>query len=159
MARFKDFDEDQAIDSAVEWARSYEATSVRDLADTWTSARAFTPPTAASALFTKALERYANARCVSASPASRRGIGPRRRSALSSQRNIEAARTVSHVPRNIDAEAVSGHLLSIRVLARTEARRKLLEGIALCQSSRGHRGRQKVAVRTDCGKRRRALII
>ena len=39
MACFKAFDEDQAIDPAVDcfWARGYEATSVRDLADTWAS--------------------------------------------------------------------------------------------------------------------------
>jgi len=35
MARLKDFDEDRAIDAAVDcfWAHGYEATSVRDLAE------------------------------------------------------------------------------------------------------------------------------
>jgi len=50
------------------------------------------------------------------------------------QRNIEIARTAGQVPCEIDAEAVSGHLLGvllgIRVLARTGARRKLLAGVA-----------------------------
>jgi len=34
MSRLKEFDEDKAIDGAVDcfWARGYEATSVRDLA-------------------------------------------------------------------------------------------------------------------------------
>jgi hypothetical protein len=43
MARFKAFDEDQAIDCF--WVRGDEATSVRDLAETWaSSARAPTTP-------------------------------------------------------------------------------------------------------------------
>jgi len=50
------------------------------------------------------------------------------------RRNIEAARKAGQVPRGIDAEEVSGHLLGvllgIRVLARTGARRKLLEAAA-----------------------------
>jgi TetR/AcrR family transcriptional repressor of nem operon len=50
------------------------------------------------------------------------------------RRNVEAARRAGQVPRTIDPEAVSGHLLGvvlgIRVLARTGARRKLLEGVA-----------------------------
>jgi hypothetical protein len=47
MACFKAFDEDQAIDPAIDcfWARGYAATSVRDLADTWaSSARTSTTP-------------------------------------------------------------------------------------------------------------------
>lgn len=50
------------------------------------------------------------------------------------RRNIEAARAAGQVPRTIDAEDVSGHLLGvlagIRVLARTGAKRKLLEAVA-----------------------------
>lgn len=50
------------------------------------------------------------------------------------RRNIEAARAAGQVPRTIDAEEASGHLLGvlagIRVLARTGAKRKLLEAVA-----------------------------
>jgi TetR/AcrR family transcriptional repressor of nem operon len=50
------------------------------------------------------------------------------------RRNIEAAHKVGQVPKRIDAESVSAHLLGvvlgIRVLARTGAKRKLLEGVA-----------------------------
>jgi TetR/AcrR family transcriptional regulator, transcriptional repressor for nem operon len=50
------------------------------------------------------------------------------------RRNIEAARRAGQVPRGLDAEALSGHLLGvvlgIRVLARTGAKRRLLEGVA-----------------------------
>jgi len=50
------------------------------------------------------------------------------------RRNIEAARAAGQVPRTIDAEETSGHLLGvlagIRVLARTGAKRKLLEAVA-----------------------------
>jgi TetR/AcrR family transcriptional repressor of nem operon len=50
------------------------------------------------------------------------------------RRNIEAAQRVGQVPKSIDAEEVSGHLLGvvagIRVLARTGARRKALESVA-----------------------------
>lgn len=50
------------------------------------------------------------------------------------RRNIEAARAAGQVSRAIDAEEVSGHLLGvlagIRVLARTGAKRKLLEAVA-----------------------------
>jgi TetR/AcrR family transcriptional repressor of nem operon len=49
-------------------------------------------------------------------------------------RNVEAAREAGHIPRKINAEFVSGHLLGvllgIRVLARTGAHRKLLESVA-----------------------------
>ena len=49
------------------------------------------------------------------------------------RRNIAAARKAGQVPRRLDAEAVSGHLLGvllgIRVLARTGAKRKLLESV------------------------------
>lgn len=50
------------------------------------------------------------------------------------RRNIEAARAAGQVSRAIDAEDVSAHLLGvlagIRVLARTGAKRKLLEAVA-----------------------------
>jgi TetR/AcrR family transcriptional repressor of nem operon len=50
------------------------------------------------------------------------------------RRNIEAAHEVGQVPKRIAAESTSAHLLGvvlgIRVLARTGAKRKLLEGVA-----------------------------
>lgn len=50
------------------------------------------------------------------------------------QRNIEAGRRSGQMPRTIDAEEVSAHLLGvllgIRVLARTRPERALLEGAA-----------------------------
>lgn len=50
------------------------------------------------------------------------------------QRNIEAGRRSGQMPRKIDAESVSAHLLGvllgIRVLARTRPERALLEGAA-----------------------------
>lgn len=50
------------------------------------------------------------------------------------RRNIEAAQRVAQVPKSVDAEEVSGHLLGvlagIRVLARTGASRKVLESVA-----------------------------
>ena len=50
------------------------------------------------------------------------------------RRNVEAARRDGQLPKTIDAEEVSAHLLGvllgIRVLARTGARRKTLEGVA-----------------------------
>lgn len=64
MARLKEFDEDRAIDAAVDcfWNRGYEATSVRDLAQQMgiggTSLyNAFGDK---RALFVRSLERYAN---------------------------------------------------------------------------------------------------
>jgi TetR/AcrR family transcriptional repressor of nem operon len=50
------------------------------------------------------------------------------------KRNLEAARHAGQVHKRLDAEAVSAHLLGvvlgIRVLARTGAKRKLLESVA-----------------------------
>jgi TetR/AcrR family transcriptional regulator, transcriptional repressor for nem operon len=50
------------------------------------------------------------------------------------RRNVEAARAAGQAPRKIDPEGVADHLLGvvlgIRVLARTGARRGLLEGVA-----------------------------
>jgi TetR/AcrR family transcriptional repressor of nem operon len=64
MARFKAFDEDHAIDAAVDcfWARGYEATSVRDLADSMGigSASLYNAYGDKRSLFTRSLERYAN---------------------------------------------------------------------------------------------------
>src|SRR5260370_22187430 len=63
-ARWKPSDEQQAIDSAVDcfWARGYEATSVRDLAARMGigGASLYNAYGDKRALFTKALERYAN---------------------------------------------------------------------------------------------------
>jgi TetR/AcrR family transcriptional repressor of nem operon len=64
MARLKAFDEQQAIDAAVDcfWARGYEATSVRDLADSMGigGASLYNAYGDKRALFTRSLERYAN---------------------------------------------------------------------------------------------------
>ncbi len=50
------------------------------------------------------------------------------------RRNVEAAQRAGQVPASIDAEEISAHLLGvlagIRVLARTGARRKVLESVA-----------------------------
>jgi len=64
MARLKAFDEQRAIDAAVDcfWARGYEATSVRDLADRMGigGASLYNAYGDKRALFTQSLERYAN---------------------------------------------------------------------------------------------------
>ena len=185
MARTKEFDEDRAVDAAVDcfWLRGYEATSVRDLAQSMgiggTSLyNAFGDK---RALFARSLERYANRSMrerVCRLEASRqpkeaihaffaeiidRSLADRDRkgcllvnSALDVaphdkeigkvvagyldeiraffRRNIEAARKAGRVPKKIDAEDVSAHLLGvlvgIRVLARTGARRRVLEAVA-----------------------------
>ena len=185
MARLKGFDEEQAIDAAVDcfWARGYEATSVRDLAERMGigGASLYNAYGDKRALFARSLERYAN-RSMRARIA---GLQKRHRpkeairaffseiiersvkdpdrkgcllvnSALDVaphdaeigkvvaayldeirgffRRNVEAARSSGQAPKKIDPDEVSGHLLGvllgIRVLARTGARRKLLEGIA-----------------------------
>ena len=50
------------------------------------------------------------------------------------RRNLEAARKADQVPRTLDPDEVSGHLLGvvlgIRVLARTRAKRRVLEAVA-----------------------------
>jgi TetR/AcrR family transcriptional repressor of nem operon len=50
------------------------------------------------------------------------------------RRNVEAAQRTGQAPRALDAEETASHLLGvlagIRVLARTGARRKVLEGVA-----------------------------
>ena len=185
MARLKAFDEDRALDLAVDcfWSRGYEATSVRDLADSMGIGGASLYNTYGDkrALFVRSLERYANrsmreriarleanrqpkeailaflAEIIDRSVADpdRKGcllvnsaldiaphdaeIGKAVGDYLGEIRaffrcNIEAAHKVGQVSKRIDAESVSAHLLGvvlgIRVLARTGAKRKLLEGVA-----------------------------
>src|SRR5271170_4896209 len=64
MARLKEFDEDKALDSAVDcfWEHGYEATSVRDLVGAMgiCSASFYNAYGDKRALFAVALERYAN---------------------------------------------------------------------------------------------------
>jgi TetR/AcrR family transcriptional repressor of nem operon len=64
MARVKAFDEQRAIDAAVDcfWARGYEATSVRDLADSMGigGTSLYNAYGDKRALFARSLERYAN---------------------------------------------------------------------------------------------------
>src|SRR5512141_1981888 len=64
MGRLKEFDEDKAIDGAVDcfWARGYEATSVRDLAHHMGigGASLYNAYGGKRALFVAALERYAD---------------------------------------------------------------------------------------------------
>ena len=185
MARLKAFDEDRALDVAVDcfWLRGYEATSVRDLSEAMGigSASLYNAYGDKRALFARSLERYAersmrdrNAR-MEASQRPKAAIGafiaeivdrsvkdPQRKGCLlvnsaldvaphDSQigkvvggyldeirsffrRNIEAACVAGQVPDHLDAEVVSGHLLGvllgIRVLARTGAKRPLLEAVA-----------------------------
>jgi len=185
MARLKAFDEDRALDLAVDcfWSRGYEGTSVRDLADSMGIGGASLYNTYGDkrALFVRSLERYANrsmreriARLEAnrqpkeailaflAEIIDRSVADPERKGCLLVnsaldvaphdaeigkavgdylgeiraffRRNIEAAHKVGQVSKRIDAESVSAHLLGvvlgIRVLARTGAKRKLLEGVA-----------------------------
>jgi TetR/AcrR family transcriptional repressor of nem operon len=185
MARLKAFDEDCALDAAVDcfWLRGYEATSVRDLAEAMGigSASLYNAYGDKRALFSRSLERYAERSMrdrIARMEADRRpkeAIGafiaeivdrslkdPDRKGCLLVnsaldvaphdaeigrvvagylgeirsffRRNIEAARAARQVPDHLDAEEVSGHLLGvllgIRVLARTGAKRKLLEAVA-----------------------------
>ena len=64
MARLKEFDEDRALDAAVDcfWNRGYEATSVRDLAREMGigGASLYNAFGGKRALFERVLERYAN---------------------------------------------------------------------------------------------------
>ncbi len=185
MARFKAFDEEHAIDAAVDcfWAHGYEATSVRDLAERMGigGASLYNAYGDKRALFVKSLERYANRsmrarianleadhrpkeaiRAFLAEIIDRSLKDPDRKGCLLVnsaldvaphdaaigkvvasyldeirgffRRNVLAARAAGQVPKKIDADEVSGHLLGvllgIRVLARTGARRNLLEGVA-----------------------------
>ena len=185
MARLKAFDEDRALDLAVDcfWSRGYGGTSVRDLADSMGIGGASLYNTYGDkrALFVRSLERYANrsmreriARLEAnrqpkeailaflAEIIDRSVTDPDRKGCLLVnsaldvaphdteigkavgdylgeiraffRRSIEAAHKGGQVPKRIDAESVSAHLLGvvlgIRVLARTGAKRKLLEGVA-----------------------------
>jgi TetR/AcrR family transcriptional repressor of nem operon len=185
MARLKAFDEQRAIDAAVDcfWARGYEATSVRDLADSMGigGASLYNAYGDKRALFTRSLERYASRsmreriarlearhqpkeaiRAFLAEIIDRSLKDPDRRGCLLVnsaldvaphdakigrvvagyldelraffRRNLEAARQAGRVPGSLDPDEVSGHLLAvvlgIRVLARTGAKRRLLEGVA-----------------------------
>jgi TetR/AcrR family transcriptional repressor of nem operon len=185
VARPKAFDEDQAIDAAVDcfWARGYEATSVRDLAEAMGigGASLYNAYGGKRALFARSLERYANrstrerlarleaghepGQAIRAFFAEiiRRSVADRARkgcmlvnSALDVaphdapmgkvvagyldeirdffRRNIGAARSAGELPRDVDPEALSAHLLGvllgIRVMARTRPDRALLESMA-----------------------------
>lgn len=185
VARLKSFDEERAIDSAVDcfWARGYEATSVRDLAEAMGigGASLYNAYGDKRELFIRALERYANRSMRERIERIEARYEPKQaiaaflaeiidrsvrdpdckgcmlvNSALDVaphdaeigklvgrylgeiraffKRSLEAARRAGQVPRRLDAEVVSGHLLGvllgIRVLARTGAKRKLLEVVA-----------------------------
>jgi TetR/AcrR family transcriptional regulator, transcriptional repressor for nem operon len=185
MARLKAFDEERALDQAVDcfWSRGYDATSVRDLGEAMGigGASLYNAYGDKRALFVRCLERYANrssrermARLEEKHPpkdAIRAFLGEIVERSLKDpdckgcllvnsaldvaphdaevgravtgyldeiraffRRNIEAARRAGTVPRGIDAEAVSGHLLGvlmgIRALARVKPERKLLESVA-----------------------------
>ena len=185
MARFKAFNEDAAIASAVDcfWARGYEATSVRDLAERMGigGASLYNAYGDKRALFEKALEHYANrsmrervARLEAQHPpkqairaflteiierslqdADHKGcllvnsaldvaphdaeIGKAVAAYLDEiraffRRCLDAAAALGQVPPKLDTEVAAGHLLGVvlgmRVLARTGARRKLLEAVA-----------------------------
>ena len=184
MARVKAFDEERAIDQAVDcfWSRGYEATSVRDLGEAMEigGASLYNAFGDKRALFVKCLERYANRssrermarieekhapkdaiRTLLAEIVERSlkdsdckgcllvnsaldvaphdaAIGKAVAGYLDEirdffRRNIEAARRSGTVPKAIDAEIVSGHLLGvlmgIRVLTRVKPDRKLLESV------------------------------
>ena len=185
MARLKAFDEERAIDAAVDcfWARGYEATSVRDLAESMGigGTSLYNAYGDKRALFSKSLERYANrsmreriarlearhrpkqaVQAFLAEIIDRSLKDPDRRGCLLVnsaldvaphdarigrvvagyldeiraffRRNIVAARAAGQVPRNLDPDEASSHLLGvvlgIRVLARTRAKRRLLEAVA-----------------------------
>jgi TetR/AcrR family transcriptional repressor of nem operon len=184
MPRLKAFDEDRAIDSAVDcfWARGYEATSVRDLAEAMGigGASLYNAYGDKRELFIRSLERYANRSMrervarIEARFEPKQAIGAFLaeiidrsvkdpdckgcllvNSALDVaphdpeigrlvaaylgeiraffKRSLLAARQAGQVPRRLDAETAAAHLLGvvlgIRVLARTGAKRKLLESV------------------------------
>lgn len=185
MARLKEFDEERALDAAVDcfWLRGYEATSVRDLANAMGigGASLYNAYGDKRALFSRSLERYAErsmrnriarmeashqpkeaVRAFIAEIIDRSLKDPDRKGCLLVnsaldvaphdavigkvvggyldeirdffRRNVEAARKSGQAPCSVDAEEVSGHLLGIvlgiRVLARTGAKRRLLESAA-----------------------------
>jgi TetR/AcrR family transcriptional repressor of nem operon len=185
MARLKAFNEDRALDQAVDcfWLRGFEATSVRDLAE----AMGIGGPSLYNAfgdkraLFRRSLERYAERSMreriarLEAAHRPKEAIAafvseivdrslkdPDRKGCLLVnsaldvaphdaeigkvvggyldeiraffRRNIVAARKAGQVPRRVDPEGMADHLLGviagIRVLARTGAKRRRLEGVA-----------------------------
>jgi len=176
MARLKEFDEDRAVDAAVDcfWARGYAATSVRDLAEAMGigGASLYNAYGDKRALFARALERYANrsmrdriariearhhsaeairafvAEIIDRSVKDPDGKGCLLvNSALDvAPHDAEIGKLVGgyldeiraffrrNVPKRLDAETISSHLLGvllgIRVLARTGAKRRLLERVA-----------------------------
>ena len=185
MARVKAFDEERALDKAVDcfWSRGYEATSVRDLGEAMEigGASLYNAFGDKRTLFVKCLERYANrssrermARieekhapkdairtflaeiierslkdpdckgCLLVNSAldvapHDAAIGKAVAGYLDEirdffRRNIETARRAGTMPKSIDAEVVSGHLLGvlmgIRALTRVKPDRKLLESVA-----------------------------
>ncbi|WIM11003.1 TetR/AcrR family transcriptional regulator [Enhydrobacter sp.] len=185
MPRLKAFDEDRAIDAAVDcfWAHGYEAASVRDLAGAMGigGASLYNAYGDKRALFVRALERYANrsmreriARIEARHPpreAIRAFLGEiidrsvrdpdgkgcllvnsaldmaSRDAGLAKlvaayldeiraffRRSLAAGQRDGAIAADLDAAVVSGHLLgivlAIRVLARTGARRRLLESVA-----------------------------
>lgn len=184
MGRLKEFDEDLAIDAAVDcfWRRGYEGTSVRDLAQHMGigGASLYNAFGGKRALFARSLERYADrstreriARleashqpkeairaflaevierslkdtdrkgCLLVNSAldvaphdaelSRVVTGYLDEIRAFFRRNIEAACKAGLVHLDIDADAMSTHLLGVlmgmRVLARTGARRKTLQAV------------------------------
>jgi TetR/AcrR family transcriptional repressor of nem operon len=185
MARLKAFDEERAIDQAVDcfWSHGYDATSVRDLGEAMGigGASLYNAFGDKRTLFVKCLERYANrsSRERMARIEEKRAPKDAIRAFLAEiierslkdpdckgcllvnsaldvaphdaaigkavagyldeirdffRRNIEAARRTGTVPKAIDAEAISGHLLGvlmgIRALTRVKPDRKLLESVA-----------------------------
>jgi TetR/AcrR family transcriptional repressor of nem operon len=185
MARVKAFDEERAIDKAVDcfWSRGYEATSVRELGEAMGigGASLYNAFSDKRTLFVKCLERYANRSSRERMARIEEKHAPKEairaflaeiierslkdpdckgcllvNSALDVaphdaaigkavagyldeirdffRRNIEAARRAGTVPKGIDAETVSGHLLGvlmgIRTLTRVKPDRKLLESVA-----------------------------
>ncbi len=185
MARLKAFDEERALDHAVDcfWLRGYEATSVRDLGEAMGigGASLYNAYGDKRALFVRCLERYANrssrermARLEEKHPPkeairaflteiverslkdsdckgcllvnSALDVAPHDADVgkvvagyldeirAFFRRNIETARRTGTVPKGIDADAVSGHMLGvlmgIRTLARVKPERKLLENVA-----------------------------
>src|SRR6516165_4217971 len=117
MARPREFDESVVLDAAVNcfWTRGYEATSVRDLA----AEMGITGPSLYNAfgdkrsLFRTALERYVQ---------------------LWTRARIAEAEAEGTVPRECDAKDLArlllGVTLGVRVLARANPNRTLLEGVA-----------------------------
>ena len=134
MARLKEFDEERAIDKAVDcfWARGYGATSVRDLADAMGigGTSLYNAADCKGCLLVKsALDVAPHDAAIGAAVG---GYLDEIRAFF--RRNLEAARRTGAVSKSLDVETVSGHLLGvlvgIRALARVKRDRKLLESIA-----------------------------